>query len=48
MSNSDNPRLVFIKETPLTERDCQRFGFATLERLGFRVEVWDLSPWLGE
>ena len=36
-------KIVFLLASPLTKRDEDRFGLRTLEKNGFKVEVWDLS-----
>ena len=38
------PRLVFVVESPLTERDFHRFGIVTLREMGYHVDVLDFSP----
>lgn len=36
-------RLVLLVESPLSERDANRFGIHLLMNLGFNVEVWDVA-----
>lgn len=35
--------IYFIVESPLSERDTQRYGLRTLQAHGFQVHVWDVS-----
>lgn len=37
-------RVVFFIESPLNERDYNRFGIEILQKNGFAVEVWDFTP----
>ncbi|MDP8230769.1 MAG: hypothetical protein P9L93_06690 [Candidatus Gorgyraea atricola] len=39
-------RVIFLIESPFNLRDYKRFGIEILEKDGFYVEVWDLSPLL--
>lgn len=45
MTNSMD-RIIFLVESPFCLRDYQRFGIEILEQNGFRVEVWDFTPFL--
>jgi len=36
-------RVVFVLESPLSDRDADRLGLRTLQSLGFNVVAWDLS-----
>lgn len=37
-------RVVLVVESPLSDRDAERFGVWTLKDAGLRVEVWEVSP----
>lgn len=37
-------RVVLVVESPLSDRDAERFGVRTLKDAGLRVEVWEVSP----
>lgn len=36
-------RVVYLLESPLSDRDVQRFGIRTVQEAGFEVVVWDLA-----
>ncbi len=44
MGNIKN--LVFLIETPLNQRDYNRYGIDILLQNGFDVQVWDLTPFI--
>ncbi len=39
-------RIVFLLEDTFNRRDYQRYGIDLLRKNGFRVEVWDFTPFL--
>ena len=39
-------RIVYLIESPFNKRDYDRYGFEILQENGFRVEVWDCTPYL--
>jgi len=36
-------RVVFVSESPLSQRDAELYGFTTFLRAGISVEVWDVT-----
>lgn len=40
---SHSSKAVFVVTTPLSDRDAERFGLATLTKAGIEICVWDLS-----
>ena len=41
-------RIIFFIEHQLTRRDYERFGIEILEKIGFKVLVWDFSTFIFE
>lgn len=39
-------KIVFLVESPFNQRDYDRYGIGILLNNGFKVEVWDLTPYL--
>ncbi|MFA4825876.1 MAG: hypothetical protein WC593_12060 [Methanoregula sp.] len=44
--NCSVERIIVIIESPLNKRDYERFGIQTLLSEGFKVEVWDITPYM--
>ena len=38
-------RVIFFFGTKFTQRDYRRFGFEIIQKRGYSVEAWDLTPW---
>ncbi len=41
---SEINRIIFIKDTLFTKRDYDRFGVALLQKNGFSVDIWEITP----
>lgn len=39
-------KVIYLVDAPFSRRDYQRLGIQILQKNGFQVEVWDLSPFL--
>ena len=39
-------RIIFFVESTFDERDYKRFGVELLQSEGFKVEIWDFTPFL--
>ena len=44
LERSSGARVILVVESPLSERDAERFGVRTMENAGLHVEVWEVSP----
>jgi hypothetical protein len=41
---SEINRIIFIKDTLFTKRDYDRFGVSLLQKNGFTVDIWEITP----
>ncbi len=46
VSVSNIKNIIILLETPLNQRDYNRFGIKTLQDNGFDVKVWNLTPFV--
>ncbi|MDW7776909.1 MAG: hypothetical protein SCH39_11335 [Methanosarcinales archaeon] len=37
-------KIIILVETPLNQRDYKRFGIEILQKNGFDIQIWDLTP----